>query len=444
MLEFTPEFTTIIMFGGAILGILAGLPIAFALAGITAIVGVLTQGVQIFEMFRMGVYSIMSDYVFLAVPLFVFMGSMVEKTGITKKMFDTLYVWLGGLRGGLAIVTIIIGAILAACVGVVAASVIMLGVIGIPAMLNKGYDKKIICGSICAGGSLGVLIPPSILIVMYGPTASLSVGKLFMAAFIPGLLLTGLYVIYIYIRCLINPNLGPVLSIEERKVPLAQKIKMLFTSLLPPLFLIFSVLGSILLGLATPTEAAAIGALASVILAACYRVLNWEHLKDVCLTTVKVSCLAQMVAWGAKMFTNLFLKMGCGDVVTSTLLNLPLGKWGTFFVIMFILFILGMFIDWLGIIFIMVPIITPLAVKLGFDPIWFSMMVIINLQFSFITPPFAYSIFYLKGIVKEEWDITTQDIISGILPYLGLIAIAIVLCIIFPDIILWLPNLSVK
>ncbi|MCR4442329.1 MAG: TRAP transporter large permease subunit [Peptococcaceae bacterium] len=423
-------------------GILAGMPIAFALAGISAAVGVLTQGPQVFEMFRLGVYSILGDYIFLAVPLFVFMGGMIEKTGITQRMFDTLYIWMGGLRGGLAIVTIIIGTILAACVGVVAASVIMLGMIGIPAMLNKGYDKKLICGAICASGSLGILIPPSVMIVMYGPTASLSVGKLFMAAFTPGVLLSGLYILYVYVRCLIKPELGPPVSIEERQIPFVKKLVMLLTSLFPPLLLIFAVLGSIIFGLATPTEASAVGALASVLLAAGYRSLTLEALKDVCLSTVKVSCLAQMVAWGAKMFTNLFLKMGCGDVVTNALLSIPLGKWGTFFVIMALLFVLGMFIDWLGIIFIMVPIVTPLAKVLGFDPIWFAMMIIVNLQFSFITPPFAYAIFYLKGIVKDEWGIATKDIISGIIPYLGLIAIAIILFIAFPNIILWLPNLK--
>lgn len=443
MLDISPQIVTILMFGGVIAAVIAGLPLAFSLAGIAAIVGVLTQGLQVFEMFRMAIFAALGDFVLLAVPLFVFMGNMVETTGITKKMFDALYVWLGGLRGGLAIITIIIGAILAACVGVVAASVIMLGVIAIPSMLEKGYDKSLISGAICAGGTLGILIPPSVMIVMYGPAAGLSVGKLFMAAFTPGILLAICYCVYIYIRCLINPSLGPVVPVEERRVPLAKKMRLLFTSLIPPVLLVVSVLGSILLGLATPTEAAAMGALASVLMAWAYRTLTFERFKKACIDTVRVACMAQMVAWSAKMFTSLFLKLGCGSVIVELMTSLPFGRWGVFLMVMAIVFVLGAFIDWVGIIYIMVPIITPLARTLGFDPIWFAMMIIVNLQYSFMTPPFAYAIFYLKGITKKEWGITTNDIIMGVLPYLGIVTIVIALCAVFPNIILWLPNLMV-
>ncbi len=440
MLEMGPEIITVIMFSGVLGCILLGYPIGFVLAGISVIVGILTEGLRVFNMFQLGVHSVMTNYVLLAVPLFVFMGNMIQKTGITKKMFEAMYVWLGGLRGGLAIVTIIIGAILAACTGVIAASVVMLGLISLPEMLNRGYDKKIACGAICAGGSLGILIPPSVMIVVYGPTASLSVGKLFAAAFMPGILLAVLYIGYIGIKCRLSPELGPAVSIEERQRPLKEKVNMLVKSLLPPVILVLAVLGSIIAGIASPTEAAGIGALASIVMAAGYKVLNWENVKDSLLGTLKLSAMVHMVAWGAKMFTVLYLRLGCGEVISNLITSVPFGRWGSFAVIMIVLFILGMFVDWLGIVFIMVPIITPIGKELGFDPIWFAMMMMINLQLSFITPPFAYAIFYLKSILKKEWGVATGDIIKGIVPYLGLICLAIILCIFFPQIILWLPN----
>jgi tripartite ATP-independent transporter DctM subunit len=316
----------------------------------------------------------------------------------------------------------------------------MLGLIGIPVMLEKKYDKRIISGAICASGSLGILIPPSIMIVMWGPTASISVGKLFMGAFMPGLLLSGLYIAYIYIRCLLEPSLGPAANTAEMNISLKRKLTMLAGSLVPPLLLIFSVLGSILFGVASPTEAAGVGALASLILALGYRALSLQALKNVLIATLRTIGMVMGIAFGAKMFTSLFLQLQCGDVISDLFLGIPGGKWVIFLVIMVVFFILGMFIDWMGIIFIMVPIITPLGASLGFNPIWFAIMMMVNLQFSFITPPIAYAIFFLKGILKPEWGITTNDIIMGILPYLGLIAIALILCTLFPGIILWLPS----
>ena len=392
------------------------------------------------EIFRIGIYSLCTSHGFMAIPLFIFMGNMVEKTGIAKRMFDTLYILMGNVPGGLTIAVIIIGTILAACVGVIAASIIMLGLIGIPVMLEKGYDKRIISGSICASGSLGILIPPSIMIVIWGPTASISVGKLFMGAFVPGVLLSALYIGYVYIRCLLKPSLGPPASTSETTLSLKQKLSMLAVSLAPPLLLIFSVLGSILFGVASPTEAAAVGALASVILAAGYKTLSLKALKDVMLATLRTMGMVMGIAFGAKMFTSLFLHLECGDVISDLFLGIPGGKWAIFLVIMVVFFLMGMFIDWMGIIFIMVPIITPLGASLGFDAVWFAIMMMVNLQLSFITPPIAYAIFFLKGILKPEWGITTNDVIMGILPYIGLIGIVLFLCALFPGIILWLPS----
>jgi tripartite ATP-independent transporter DctM subunit len=444
MIDLSPEWITILMFAAILIGILLGYPLAIVLAGVATITGILIEGPQVFSMFRLRMHGIMSNYIFLAVPLFIFMGNMVERTGAAEKMFNALHLWLGGIRGGLAIATIIIGTILAACVGVIAASVVMLALIAIPSMLKRGYSKSLTCGAVCAGGSLGILIPPSIMLVIYGPTASLSVGKLFMAAFMPGFLLSALYIAYIVLRCKFNPELAPPLSKDERAVPLRKKLNMLVTSLLPPLFLILAVLGSIFFGIAAPTEAAALGALASVILALAFRSLDFQALKEITYTTMRVTCMVVLIAFGATMFTGVFLSLGCGDVLSDLIISVPFGRWGSFGVIMLIVFILGMFIDWIGIIFILVPLVTPMADVLGFHPIWFAMMFIINLQFSFITPPFSYALFYLKGIAKDEWELSINDIINGIIPYLGLIAIGLGLCIVFPQIVLWLPRIMVK
>jgi len=440
------QLCTLLIFAITLVYILIGNPIAFALMGGAATVGVMTLGVKVFDMFTSGVYVQATNYDMLAVPLFVFMGNMIEVTGITKRMFDAMYVWIGKIRGGLLVVTIIIGVILAACVGVVAASVVMLGLIGLPMMMERGYNKSLSAGAICSAGSLGILIPPSIMLVMYGPSASLSVGKLFMGAFVPGFLLGALYTGYNLVACAINPKLAPAAGHDDEltSLPISKKLMVTLTGLLPPVLLILAVLGSIMFGIAAPTEAAAVGALVAVIMAICYRKFTLQNFHKALYDTAQNYAMVQMIAWAAKAFTILFLRLGCGNVVSDVIMAVPGGRWASFAVIMLIVFILGMFIDWLGIILILIPIVTPLAAEMGFDAIWFAMMIIINLQLSFITPPFAYAIFFLKGICRPEWGIETIDIVKGIVPYLALIAVCLILCIIFPQIITWLPNLTIR
>jgi len=432
------------MFGGLLVGVLLGYPLAIVIGGIGMFAGVVFLGPMVFKMFPLRIIGLMSDYILLAVPLFIFMGTMMEISGTAERLFGALYLWLGGLRGGLAIATVLMGTILAACVGIIAASTIMMGLIALPSMLQRKYSKDLACGSVCAGGTLGILIPPSVMLVFYGPMASLSVGKLMMGAFVPGLLLSTLYISYIVIRCLIRPEDGPPMPLEERTVPLLKKMGILLGGLVPPVFIVLAVLGSIFFGVAAPTEAAALGALAATILALAYRRLNWETLTRSMLQTLKITCMAFLICWGATMFTGTFLRVGGGEVVTNLVLATPGGKWGAFGVIMFIIFILGMFIDWMGILFVMVPIVTPIGEVLGFDPIWFALMVCVNLQMSFMTPPFAYAIFFLKGICKPEWEVTTGHIIRGVLPFVALIVIGLVLCTVFPHIFLWLPGLMIK
>ena len=444
MIHASAETVTVVMLVLLIVLVGSGFPLGLALGGVALIAGLLFWNATIFSLFYDRLFGVTSNYTFLAVPLFIFMGIMVEKSGVSKQLFSTLYLWLGGIRGGLAVATIWFGTILAATVGVIAASVTMLGLIALPAMLERGYSKELSTGACCAGGSLGILIPPSIMLIFYGPMANISVGKLFMAAFPAGLLLSTLYTAYILVRGVLRPQEAPVLPPQERNVPIARKLYLLVTALLPPVILVLAVLGSIFLGIAAPTEAAAVGALASALMAAAYRKLNWRVIKETCFTTAGTFSMVFIVVVGATFFTSVFLGLGCGDVVNNFVLSAPGGKWGALLVIMFIVFILGMFIDWIGIVLIMIPIVTPIAEAVGFDSLWFSMMIIVNLQMSFLSPPFAYAIFFLKAVTTPEQGIDSGHIIRGAVPYIAIIAIALILMTIFPEIVTWLPGQMIK
>jgi len=406
--------------------------------------GYLTFGDKVVPLIYQQVFAILHNYVLLALPLFVFMGVVLEYSGIADRMYDALYLILSGFRGGLAIITVLLGTVLAACVGVITASVTVLTTLSLPSMIKRGYDHSLAAGAICAGGSLGILIPPSVMLVIYGPMARISVGKLFFGAMLPGVLLSLLYCTYIAFRARFRPNLAPVVPREERAVPLMHKMRLLATSALPPVFIILSVLGTIFLGIAPPTEAAAIGALASLILTAAHRKLNWPTLKNILLRSLNISCMVMIIGAMSVAFTGVFLKAGGGKVVQDLVLAAPGGRWGAFAVVMFIYFILGFFIEWIGIFFIMVPILAPLAPILGFDPVWFGIMICVNLQMSFLTPPYAFAIFVLRGVAPPELGVTTADIIRGVIPYIFLIMLALVLCIVFPQIILWLPGMMIK
>ncbi len=442
MIDMSPELTTVALLGGILVGVLIGYPLAIAVGASGLIVGYLLFGPAIVgDMFYNRMFNQLTNYTLLAVPFFVFMGIMLERTGVAEQLYGALYLWFGGLRGGLAVTTIIIGTIMAACVGVIAASTMMLALVGIPAMLKRGYSKSLATGAVCAGGTLGIIIPPSIMLVVYGPMANLSVGRLFFGAFVPGFLLSALYILYIIVWCLLKPSEGPPVSAEERAVPFSTKTALLLKSLVPPMLIILAVLGSIFFGIATPTEAGAVGALASIVLALGYRSFSFKALRETSLATIKLSGMILLIASLAFAFVGVFIRAGSGRVVTEFLIGAPGGMWGVFFVIMFLTFILGMFIDWIGIVFIMVPIITPIGAALGFDPLWFAMMIIINLQMSFLTPPFAYAIFFVKAASPPEFGVQTTDVIRGVIPFIILVATALVLCVAFPQIILWLPGM---
>jgi len=441
LIELSAELITFLMLGGVFVLVLTGFPIAFVIGSVAFLIGTLVFGpTTAFHIMYSRFYGLSLNYPYLAVPLFTFMGVILQHSGITKDLYESLYESLGNLKGGLAVVTIVFGTILAACLGVIAASVTILTLIALEPMIKRGYDKSLAAGSIVASGTLGILIPPSIMLVVYAPQAGLSIGQMFMGAVFPGLILSGLYITYIIVRCKINPELGPSIP-EDQITPFSiEKTIRLLKSMLPPVLLIIAVLGTIFSGIAPPTEAAAVGSLAAILLAIVYRKFSFNLLKHAALETLKVSAFVVMIAALCYAFVGIFMSAGSGDVVTNLILSVPGGRWASFGVIMLIVFLLGMFIEWIGIVFIIVPIFSPILVQLGFNPLWAGLMICINLQMAFQTPPMAMSIFVLKGTADPALGLTMTDIIKGVVPFIMIILFTLIMCMIFPGIITWLPE----
>lgn len=434
------EMITYSMLLMLIVFIVMGYPIAFVLGGVATIFGLIFVGPQVVNLFMLRIFGVASDYILIAIPLFVFMGVVIEKSGLAMRLYDAMFVLMGRLRGGLALATVITCTIFAAATGVIGASVVTMGLLALPAMLKHKYNKPLATGAICAGGTLGILIPPSVLILVYAPLAGISVGRLFMAAFLPGFLLATLYILYIAVLSFLKPEMGPAMPPEElAEYTPKRKLIMFVTSVLPVSVLILAVLGTIFFGLAAPTEAAGIGAFASLLLAASYKQLNMANMKEIVYRTMTISCMIYLVMIGASFFTTIFIRLGGGTVVSNLVLGLPFPTWGITLTMFLIVFMMGMFIDWIGIIMIIVPLFTPIAAALGLNPLWFAMMVIVIMQTSFLTPPFAYAIFYLKGIAPPE--VETKDIYKGVVPFILLQFTGIALLSIFPQLILWLPSL---
>ncbi|MDD4241547.1 MAG: TRAP transporter large permease subunit [Smithellaceae bacterium] len=442
MIDISPEMITILMFAGLLLGLFMGHPLAFVLGGLAVIFGLIGWGPSMFYMFMNRIWGTMDNYVLLAIPLFVFMAQLLDQSGVADELFKALRYVLGQVRGGILLSVIVVSTIFAACTGIIGASVVTMGLLAVPMMRKYGYDKKMSYGSICAGGTLGILIPPSIMLVVMASEATLSVGKLFAAAVVPGLILASLYLLYVAIRCFFKPELGPPISKEERAgVTTGQIAMMVLKSLVPPMILILGVLGSLFFGIATPTEASGVGAFLAFVMVLAYRKFTWRGLYRAVIQTAKINTMVIIILCGATCFTGVFLGVGGGDVVTDFVLGLGLGKWGTFWVMMAIVFILGMFIDWIGIVLICFPIFLPIAKQLGFDPLWFVVMIAVNLQSSFLTPPFGYALFYIKGIDPDRIDI--KDVYRGIIPFVALMLIGLVICALLPQVIMWLPDVLI-
>jgi tripartite ATP-independent transporter DctM subunit len=365
------------------------------------------------------------------------MGALLERSGIAAKLFEAMMQLTGRLRGGLAVGTVLMCTIFAASTGIIGASEVVIGLLAIPVLLSKGFHIPLICGTICAGGSLGTIIPPSVVIVVYGPAAGLSVGRLLAAAVLPGMLLSTLYILYIIILCMIRPEYGPGLSREEL-MPWRLKSVLLVKALLPPLALIFAVTGTILLGWAAPTEAAALGAFGAVILCLIYGKLTIRSLYEACVSTIKISAMIMMVLTGGTMYTGVFLGLGGAQVSEQLIQAMHLSPWATITLFIFLAFVAGFILDWISVLLIFVPIFIPIVTKLGFNPIWFSTLFFITIQTSYLTPPMAPAIFYLKGIVPPQ--IQMSHMFRGVVPYILLQLLGITLIILFPQISLWLPE----
>jgi tripartite ATP-independent transporter DctM subunit len=443
MIDLSPELLTTLMFVGLLVGLFMGHPLAFVLGGIAVVFGLIGWGPQCFGIFMNRIYGVMDNFILVAVPLFIFMAQVLDRSGVAENLFKAMMHLFGPLRGGLGIAVVAVSTLFGACTGIIGASVVTMGLLALPLMLKYGYDKRLSTGCIAAGGALGILIPPSIMLIVMGNQAKLSVGKLFAGAIIPGLILSALYMIYILFKCYTNPDAGPALSLEERSSVSSKTILlMVLKSLIPPMILILGVLGSIFAGIATPTEAAGVGGFLALLMTIFYGKFTWQGLYESVIQTAKTTSMVLVILIGATCFTGVFLGFGGGDVVQNIMLGIGLGKWGTFILMMVICFVLGMFIDWIGIVMITFPIFLPIAEQLGFDKLWFVVIIAVMLQDSFLTPPFGYALFYLKGIAPPE--IKTTDIYWGAFPFWRLMELGLIICVIFPETITWLPSLLVK
>jgi len=445
MIDISPEIFTLALLGSIALGIVIGYPLGFVLGTIGLVAGYLIYGSAVVQLFYWHVTESLFDYIKLAIPLFVYMGAMLAYSGLAEKMYDAFFVWLGGLRGGLAVITILIGTILATSVGIIAASITMLSLVAIPSMMKYGYKKSLASASVCAGGCLGILIPPSVMLVVYGPIAQISVGQLFFGAFIPGFILSLFYCSYVLVYSFLNPHVAPSVSVDEiEQLTFGQKTVRLITAVGPAGLLILSVLGVIFVGIAPPSEAAAIGALVATLMCIAYRKFTWRILINASLETVRLSGFVFLIIATATVFSSAFMGGGGGDVVMNMVLSIGGGRWGAFAVIIGAVFILGFLMDWIGIVLILVPIVTPIGAALGFHPVWFAIMICVCLQTGYMTPPFAMGIFITKGSIPPEFGVTTGDVIRGVIPFVIMIICALTLFCIFPELITWLPGQMIR
>jgi tripartite ATP-independent transporter DctM subunit len=383
-------------------------------------------------------WSVMTNDVLISVPLFVFMGYIVERANILDRLFRSIQLASGALPGSLAIATLITCALFATATGIVGAVVTLMGLLAFPAMLRHGYDVKLSAGVVCAGGCLGILIPPSIMLILYGATAGVSPVQLYAGALFPGLMLTGLYILYVMGRALLNPSLAPPMPKEERNVPISTMIYELVRSFLPLALLILSVLGAIMFGVATPSEAAAIGALGAVILAAAYRSLTFEKLKESVYLTARTSAMVGWLFVGSFTFSAVFAALGGDAVIKDFVVGLDLSPLTFLIVSQIIIFILGWPLEWTEIIVIFVPIFLPLLEHFGIDPLFFGLLIALNIQTSFLSPPVAMAPFYLKGVAPKE--VSINDIFKGVMPFIWIVLVAMILLYTFPEIGLWLPR----
>ncbi len=431
---------TLLIFSSLILGLLTGLPLVFILGGLAVIFNFIFLGPSTLFMISSTAFGTMNDFILTSIPLFVFMGILLQHSGIAEALFDMMHKWVGGIKGGLAIGTIIICTFFAAMSGISGAATVTMGVIALPAMLKYKYNVKLASGSIAAGGALGILIPPSVLMIIYGIFAGESIGALFAGGVIPGFLLSLLFIAYIAIRCYFNPDMGPAIPKADR-AGWPEKFAALKAVILP-ILLITLVLGVIFKGIATPTEAAAMGALGALLCAAVSRKLTWSVFKESSFHTLGLSCMIIWIIIGGSCLTRTYTAVGAVDFIRELVSALPVSKYLILFGIQMTLLFLGMILDPGGIIMICTPVFVPVIKSLGFDPVWFGVLFIVNMEMSYLTPPFGFNLFYLKSIVPRS--VTMLDIYKAVIPFVGIQALCLLLLILFPQLVTWLPSLIIN
>jgi tripartite ATP-independent transporter DctM subunit len=429
----------VLMLGLFVVFILLGFPIAFTLMALGVFFGYHAMGNAVFSLVVQRTYSVMSNDVLISVPLFVFMGYVIERASILDRLFRSIQLAAGGLPASLAVATLLTCALFATATGIVGAVVTLMGLLAYPAMLRQGYDTKLSAGVVCAGGCLGILIPPSIMLILYGATAGVSVVQLYAGALLPGLMLTGLYIIYVMVRGFLNPKLAPPLPKAERNVASHLVVINLITSFLPLAILVAAVLGAIMFGLATPHEAAARGALGALLLAAAYRSLSWKNLKESVFLTARTTAMVCWLFIGSFIFSAVFAYLGGQAVIENFVTGLDLSPIMFMIVVQLIIFLLGWPLEWTEIIVIFVPIFLPLLDHYGIDPLFFGLLIALNIQTSFLSPPVAMAPFYLKGVAPKH--VSINEIFAGVMPFLWIVLVAMALLYLFPEIGLWLPAL---
>ena len=439
------DWLGIAMFAGALALLSFGYPVAFSLGGVALIFALIGAAIgefslSFFNAMPSRIFGIMANYTLLAIPYFIFLGSMLEKTGIAEKLLETMGILFGSIRGGLALAVVIVGALLAASTGVVAATVVAMGLISLPIMLRYGYNKELATGVIVASGTLGQIIPPSVVLVVLGDQLGISVGDLFLGSLIPGLLMAGVFCLYVIVVAFVKPEVAPALPLEVRNISHRELFKRIVSVMLPTLGLIVIVLGSIFFGIATPTEAGAVGSVGAMILAALSGKLTPNALKEVCDATMRITTMVIFILLGSTAFSLVFRGLNGDRFMFDLLANLPGGKIGFLLVNMATIFFLGFFIDFFEIAFIIIPIFAPVAQALGLDLVWYGVVIGANLQTSFLTPPFGFALFYLRGVAPAE--VKTEDIYRGAIPFILLQLLVLVLIIVFPQLVSFIPSLS--
>lgn len=436
---FETQTYAILMLVGFFVLLMIGIPVATTLATVGLIFGYLGFGDTLFSLLPARFYGIVAGYQWMAIPLFVFMGVMLEKSRLADDLLDVMGHIAGGVRGGMGVGIILFGVLMGATTGIVGATVITLGLLTLPTLIKRGYNKSIACGAICASGTLGQIIPPSLILILLSDIMQLSVGTLFAAAVGPGLLLSGVYIIFLLVLGWLKPDLMPPIPQDERDGVSRRELWIRFWKVVvPPIMLVVAVLGSIVGGIAAPTEAASMGAVGSVLITVFARRFTMKILKDVALETAKITAVMMLILMLAQVFALAFRGLHGEDLITKMFDLLPGGVNSDIWFMMALIFVLGFFIEWIEISYIAVPLFLPVLINQGVDPVWLAMLITVNLQSSFLTPPFGWALFYLKGVAPPE--VTIKDIYKGVIPFLAMQAVTLVLVFYYPQIALWLPK----